>query len=302
MGSFFFKNKARMALKGNWQNALVVTFFASLLYTIAQVMQSVTTQDISTVMSSLSVALQTMPEGLTTQSPQYREVMELYGRLFDAILAVPQSTWILLMAVNILALLVGPVLTVSMNHYFICRIDGEELGIIKGLTGRMQLFLRALWLELQIAVRVFLWSLLFIIPGIVAACRYSMAPYYLAENPDIKASEAIKRSKESMQNMKMSFFMLELSFVGWSLLVSVLQLTLLSFSPVIALVAAQFASLAVTVYRNASVAAFYCGVSRPDGMNRLMHDARSRFRQMGMDDSMFDRMNEDESSDGDDIE
>ncbi len=299
MGSFFFKNKARIALKGNWQNALVVTFFASVFFTIAQVMQSVVTQDINSVMTSLSLALQSVPDGLTAESVQYRELMELYQRLFNAVSDVPKSTWIILIAVNVIALVVSPALSLSMNHYFIRRIDGEEIGVAQGLTARLNIFLRALWLQVILVVRIALWSLLLVVPGIVAACRYSMATYYLAENPDIKATEAIRRSKESMKHMKMSYFMLDLSFIGWNLLVNVLQLSLISLSPLIALVAAQFASLAVAVYRNASCAAFYTAVSRPDGMNKLMNDARSTFRQMGMDDSF---LNHDQPTDGGDQE
>lgn len=63
-----------------------------------------------------------------------------------------------------------------------------------------------------------LWSLLFIIPGIVKAFSYSMAMYILAENPEIGALEAINRSKAMMNGHKMELFVLELSFIGWHLL------------------------------------------------------------------------------------
>lgn len=64
----------------------------------------------------------------------------------------------------------------------------------------------------------FLWSLLFVIPGIIKAFSYSMAMYVLAENKDIGALEAIKKSKEMMKGHKMELFVLELSFIGWALL------------------------------------------------------------------------------------
>lgn len=63
-----------------------------------------------------------------------------------------------------------------------------------------------------------LWSLLFVIPGIVKAFSYSMAMYILAENPEIGALEAINRSKAMMNGHKMDLFVLELSFIGWHLL------------------------------------------------------------------------------------
>ena len=66
-----------------------------------------------------------------------------------------------------------------------------------------------------------LWSLLFVIPGIVKGYAYSQAMYILADNPDIGALEALRRSEEMMKGHKMERFVLDLSFIGWILLVSV---------------------------------------------------------------------------------
>ena len=303
LGSFFFKHKARQALKGNWQTALLVTFFSGIFLTVAQVAQSVTMQDINPLMSSLSMTLGSMPEGITPESAHYHEVLDLYRRLYAAITSVPQSTWMMLLGGNLLALVVSPVLNVSLSHYFIRRIDGEDIGFAAGLTARLNLFFRSLWLYVIMAVKIFLWSLLFIIPGIIAALRYSMAAFYLAEDPSLTARQAIRKSKDSMQHMKMSYFMLQLSFIGWNLLISLVQMFLLDVNPVIALVVAQFLSLAVSTYMNASCAVFYCAVSRPGGMEGLVRDARSHFHEMGMDESPFDEIEEnmnDQSNNGDD--
>lgn len=64
----------------------------------------------------------------------------------------------------------------------------------------------------------FLWSLLFIIPGIVKAYSYSMAPYILAENPHMTANEAITESRRIMDGRKWEFFVLNLSFFPWMML------------------------------------------------------------------------------------
>lgn len=63
-----------------------------------------------------------------------------------------------------------------------------------------------------------LWSLLFVIPGIVKAYEYRMIPYLLAENPNMDMSEAFGRTKNMMYNNKMDAFVLDLSFWGWYLL------------------------------------------------------------------------------------
>ena len=65
---------------------------------------------------------------------------------------------------------------------------------------------------------VFLWSLLLIIPGIIKAFAYSQAMYIIAENPEMNAMDALKRSEEMMKGHKMEMFVLGLSFIGWILL------------------------------------------------------------------------------------
>ena len=61
----------------------------------------------------------------------------------------------------------------------------------------------------------FLWTLLFIIPGIVKAYSYSMAYYIKADNPAYTATEAIEVSQRMMRGHKLELFILDLSFIGW---------------------------------------------------------------------------------------
>ena len=63
-----------------------------------------------------------------------------------------------------------------------------------------------------------LWTLLFIIPGIIKSIEYSMAMYILAENPGKSARECIEESKAMTYGHRMELFMLSLSFIGWALL------------------------------------------------------------------------------------
>ncbi|MDE7253697.1 MAG: DUF975 family protein [Acetatifactor sp.] len=71
-----------------------------------------------------------------------------------------------------------------------------------------------------------LWSLLFIIPGIVKAYEYRMIPYLLADHPEMSHQDAFYESKRMMTGYKMEAFVLDLSFFGWRLL-SALTLNLL---------------------------------------------------------------------------
>ena len=63
-----------------------------------------------------------------------------------------------------------------------------------------------------------LWTLLFVIPGIVKHYEYLMIPYILAETPGMDRKEAFQISKRMMDGQKMETFILDLSFIGWILL------------------------------------------------------------------------------------
>ena len=100
--------------------------------------------------------------------------------------------------------------------------------------GFAQHFLRGLY--------IFLWSLLFIIPGIVKTYAYAMTPFIMAENPEMTANEAITASREMMDGHKLELFWLGLTFIGWAFL-SVFTLGI--------------GSLFLNPYMNAAYAAFY---------------------------------------------
>jgi len=63
-----------------------------------------------------------------------------------------------------------------------------------------------------------LWSLLLIIPGIIATIRYSQAYFILKDNPTISVLDTLKQSSEMMQGYKNDYFLLQLSFIGWGIL------------------------------------------------------------------------------------
>lgn len=65
---------------------------------------------------------------------------------------------------------------------------------------------------------IFLWTLLFIIPGIIKAYAYSLVSYILADNQDISSKDALDLSEKMMNGHKASLFIFELSFIGWHLL------------------------------------------------------------------------------------
>lgn len=76
-------------------------------------------------------------------------------------------------------------------------------------------------LNIVIYIFIFLWSMLFLVPGVVAAYRYRFALYNLYENPGVGVMEALDMSKRQTLGYKGQLFLLDLSYLGWFLLASV---------------------------------------------------------------------------------
>ena len=67
-------------------------------------------------------------------------------------------------------------------------------------------------------LKVFLWCLLLIVPGIIKSYQYRFIPFLLAENPHMTADHAFEISTMMTDGEKWNIFVLDLSFLGWRLL------------------------------------------------------------------------------------
>lgn len=108
---------------------------------------------------------------------------------------------------------------VELGHcLFYIRLHRGGQPRFADLFARFHIFLKALGLRLFTLLFILLWMLLLIIPGIVAAYRYSMAFWLLAENPELGVCQAVNMSKYMMSGHKARLFWTDLSFIGWLLL------------------------------------------------------------------------------------
>ncbi|MEG2678100.1 MAG: DUF975 family protein, partial [Oscillospiraceae bacterium] len=132
--------------------------------------------------------------------------------------------------------LLGPLFIIVLFAFFIYRICGANIFIIGKCRYMTSLtyndsapanilygfknnsFSKNVTVMLKRDIFIFLWSLLFFIPGVVKAYSYSMLPYILAENPGISGSRALDISKRMTQGEKLNIFILDLSFIGWYML------------------------------------------------------------------------------------
>lgn len=147
----------------------------------------------------------------------------IVGNIFQAIWWFVSTGFMLVIAVVVLffGILVSNPMEVGGCRFFVENASvsqdptgvGEILFSFKsGYYGKtvVTMLLRNLY--------IFLWGLLFIIPGIIKSYEYRMIPYLLADAPDLSREEAFKISKELMDGQKMNAFVLDLSFIGWKLL------------------------------------------------------------------------------------
>jgi uncharacterized membrane protein len=124
----------------------------------------------------------------------------------------------LIFVYSIAMFIIGSAVELGYNRFNLTLYESTSAPKIETLFSRFSAFGNALVLRLLMVLKTLAWTLLFVVPGIVAAYRYRMAPYIMAENPDISATEAIEQSKQRMSGNKSRLFYLDLSFIGWYLL------------------------------------------------------------------------------------
>lgn len=118
---------------------------------------------------------------------------------------------------EIVALLLGSYFGFGIVSFFL-KISRNEEVTYKELFSKKELLVPYLIITILTGIFTFLWSLLFVIPGIIAAISYTLVYYIKLDNPELGVKEVIKKSKEMMNGHKMDYFVLTLSFIGWSIL------------------------------------------------------------------------------------
>jgi len=193
----YYKKIGLDALRGRWGLAVLVSFIAGLLgaggSATGQITQQVNSEDVQSFLWSLD--------------PQFA----------TALIALMASLGALLALYGIVLFVIGGAVELGQCGFYTGLIRGEYV-TFQTLFARFHVLLKAFLLRLYMGLFIFLWTLLLFIPGIVATYRYAMAPYILADNPEIGVVEAVNRSKAMMKGNKGLLFWLQLSFIGWAIL------------------------------------------------------------------------------------
>lgn len=122
---------------------------------------------------------------------------------------------------SILVSLFGVVL--SGGYYIYCMGVRQRLAMpYATLADGLGVAGKLIWCSIQVTVRTFLWAMLFVIPGVIAIYRYRFAYYNILTDASLSASDAIRLSCEQTRGMKGRLFVLDVSFLGWMILASLL--------------------------------------------------------------------------------
>lgn len=237
-----FRSIAREVLRGKWLFAILAGLIASLLGGLGTDGPEVKLNiDMSNADVSFAYAGQTIlstSEGLNTQLGSFLAGSAVLIALAAIIMAV-------------VYFVLGSVIEVGYARYNLELADRRE-GKLESLFTYFYNWKTTSAARLLQSLYVLLWSLLFIIPGIIAAYSYAMTGYILAEHPELTASEAIEQSKEMMSGNRFRLFCLQFSFIGWDFLCA---LTL------------GIGNLWLRPYKQAATAAFYREISGTEYYN-----------------------------------
>lgn len=146
--------------------------------------------------------------------------------------------------IPIITLVITGPLTIGQCKFFI-NLANRSNPKFSDLWYGFNNMLRAIGVTLLVGVIVFIGSILFIIPGIILAFMYSQVYYIMAENPEMSIMNCLKESSRIMKGHKMDLFILELSFLGWGILM---------------VITLGIAGLYVLPYYNATLTNFYLDI------------------------------------------
>ena len=235
MEAYEHRARARAALRGNWVTAVLVYLVAGLL---------MGGSDSPSFNFNLNIEAGHVDFSMSQELEHFLE-----GTLGLAMPLIFTLSLVLLVA----RLALGGVMSMGRATYSLNLIDGREAEFDDLFVG-FRRFYDALIMNVASILMVFLGMLLFVVPGIILGYAYAMAPYILAENPDISGTDALRLSRQMMKGHKWELFWLELTFIGWSILAA---FTL------------GLGNLALEPYKGISKASFYRDVQAQSRWNQV---------------------------------
>lgn len=198
------KTNAKSALKGRYWTAVLISVIAGILT--------------GNTMGGINIP---SGKGLESGPERFERIKEFFTQYSEYIIpvmavAVLAGLFFMCIAIAYMMFIANPI-RVGRNRFFLENRKGKtETGRMLSVFGTgyrnvvKVMFLKNLY--------IFLWSLLFIIPGIIKFFEYFAVDYIMAENPGMDIKRALKLSGSITLGEKWKIFVLMLSFIGWILL------------------------------------------------------------------------------------
>ena len=191
----------RNALAGKWQSAII----AVIVYTLCVQLPPAI---LNTLFGIDMGELYSMNMGYS-----YNVGVDSYSTVYNSMPAYSPLS-------GIYSLLVTGAMDLGLTLFFLAMFRRQIVGIGDVFLG-FERYGKALGLFLFQGLFIVLWSLLFIVPGIIAAIRYSQAFFILADDPNKGIRQCMDESKMMMRGNKAKYFCMSLSFIGWAILASI---------------------------------------------------------------------------------
>ena len=196
-----FRGIARTALRGRWPVAVLTGFVASLI----------------------GAGIASAGGGSSSNSNNRVSRGELndffQSALWHQIKPVVITLLVLVFIWSIIQIIIGGAGKLGYAKFNLNLVDNKD-AVFSDLFSQFDRLGAGFCMNFLTGLYIVLWTLLFIIPGIIKSFSYAMAPYILAEHPEMTASEAITESRRMMDGNKWRLFCLDFSFIGWNLLCS----------------------------------------------------------------------------------
>ena len=189
--------KAWESLKGKYWMAFVVVLVLGLL---------------SSIGTSLINCAQDLVNVVNLVEPS-----EMDSTMKMGALVITGSALVFCIVGFLISLFVGNAATVGLCNYFIKNTDSKP-SFKDAFSGFKVKYGRNIGTLLLVGIKSFLWTLLFIIPGIIKMYEYAIIPYILADDSEISSKDAFKKANQMMKGNKWRLFKLEFSFIGWFVL------------------------------------------------------------------------------------
>ncbi|MCR5400624.1 MAG: DUF975 family protein [Treponema sp.] len=196
-----YKKYARMQLKNRWTIPVLISL---IIFLILSIMNLPELKGMFQDLKNAKILYSSTENGLRALSMGLSQPESSIG-ILDSIVS-----W--------LAIIVEFVLLFAMTNVHIKMTHGPEAVSIEDFTDGLSLWVKAVICGFWKSIWILIWSILFLIPGLVKCYSYSQMEYLLLEYPELSVTKSMKISQIITRGHKADLFIQDLSFLGWGIL------------------------------------------------------------------------------------